>query len=524
MESNAGHNRFRLILGGVVLGYVLFIQLIGIQRPFLGHYASYQGTVMASIARNMVRENFSEIFLPKTDLVVEGQRSLHLNQFPLPSLLTACGVKFAGGSYEFWGRFQAIVFNFLSILLLSFIAKRFFGEEIGFISTVIFALSPLTIIYGQSLMSEPSSLFFFLMSLYLLLCQNRWFLLTLFVSAVCMAAALTGRIHWVLFLPFAGLLVWRAREQGRFKNLVIFCLLSVSLPVLWYGYTYFASLHASNLHTNFFVQAATSEKGIEFFLHKDIYRAVGLILGKSMLAFVMVPFFLVGLRPSSRCPQGRFCLIAGFAVTALTMILSPGKLVRHDFYLYFIFPFFAVVVAMGVLEFLHWFPKRRMQLGAILFLTGLAASFLFSFRPLYRVSRHEQEMLRAAAWTRERTLPNDSLIVTGNEPTLAFYTDRPCTFLVPNKNGKTISPYFRMTAFTGRDPEAIKRLEEASQDPIRWLEYLRGQGATCLLITNPGLFRDFPEFLPYVKSRYQSISGNQASYQLYRLEDASQSV
>ena len=44
---------------------VLSVQLPAIQRPFTGDYASYQGTVMAAIARNMVRENFSELLLPK---------------------------------------------------------------------------------------------------------------------------------------------------------------------------------------------------------------------------------------------------------------------------------------------------------------------------------------------------------------------------------------------------------------------------------------------------------------------------
>jgi len=161
MNQNVPQTRIPILIAVVTLLYVLVIQGVGIQRPFMGHYASYQGTVMASMARNMVRENFSNIFLPKTDVILQGQKSLHLNQYPFPSLLVAGAVKFVGGSYEFWGRFQAILFNLFSILLPFFIAQRLFGRAAALTSAIIFALSPLTVVYGQSFMSEPSSLFFF---------------------------------------------------------------------------------------------------------------------------------------------------------------------------------------------------------------------------------------------------------------------------------------------------------------------------------------------------------------------------
>ena len=46
----------QIVLAISVLGLVITLQMFRVERPFVGHYASYQGTVMASIARNMVRE------------------------------------------------------------------------------------------------------------------------------------------------------------------------------------------------------------------------------------------------------------------------------------------------------------------------------------------------------------------------------------------------------------------------------------------------------------------------------------
>ena len=129
--------------------FALGVQMVAIQRPYIGHYASYQATVMASISRNMIRENFSQLLLPKTDIIIGGERSLHLNQYPFPSLFAALGSRFLGGSLEFWGRFQAIFFNLLCVLLMGLIGRRLFDPRVGWSAAGIFALSPLSLIYGQ---------------------------------------------------------------------------------------------------------------------------------------------------------------------------------------------------------------------------------------------------------------------------------------------------------------------------------------------------------------------------------------
>ena len=61
-------------LGGILVLLILSVQLPGINRPLGGHFASYQSSVMASISRNMLRENFQDILVPKIDFLIGGDR------------------------------------------------------------------------------------------------------------------------------------------------------------------------------------------------------------------------------------------------------------------------------------------------------------------------------------------------------------------------------------------------------------------------------------------------------------------
>lgn len=517
MERTILKPQRRVLFAVLIIGYVLAIQLVGIQRPFLGHYGSYQGTVMGSIARNMVRENFSEILLPKTDAVLEGKRSLHLNQYPLPSLLAADAVKFLGGSYEFWGRFQAVIFNLFSILVLFFIARRLFDERAAWLAAAIFALSPLTIVYGQSFMSEASSLFFFLCSFYFLVCDDRDSVSRILLSAVLFSIAVTGRLHWILFLPFFCVPIWWTGSQGRFRKLFIFGVVSLILPLAWYAYTYFASLQAPHIHTNLFLQMATSVKE-SFWLRGDLYRAVGLIFGKSMLAGIMIPFFLFGIGPALKGREGRLCLAMVVGVTVAVMVLSPIKLIHHDFYLYAVFPFVAILTGLGFEKTLNRFPKFASVVLIGLLAVFLVASAVFSLRTILKVPSNEKEMVAVAVQVRSKTAPDEQVIV-GSESIgpFVFYLDRPWWALVPNEIGAELNPYLRMTKFTGRSETSLKELEEVRQDPIAWLEYLRSKGAAYFVAPQPQDFHNYPEFLRYLDERYENISENPQQYLFYRL-------
>ncbi|MFH0983972.1 MAG: hypothetical protein V1882_00395 [Candidatus Omnitrophota bacterium] len=513
-------SRVRILVATILLAFVLGIQLIGIQRPFLGHYASYQGTVMASIARNMVRENFSDIFMPKTDSILEGRRSLHLNQYPLPSLLAARAVKFLGGTYELWGRFQAIFFNLLSVLLVFGIARRFFDEKIAWLSAAIYALSPLTVIYGQSFMSESSSLFFFLGSFYLLIGRQGCGWAQVLLSALFFSLAITGRLHWILFFPLFIVPLWWAGPEQRSRKLFFFAVLALALPVAWYAHTYFASLNTPHVHTNLFLQMATSQKGSAFWFRPELYRAVAITFAKNMFAVIALPFFLLGIPKALQSREGRLCLWAGLGVGAVLMFLSPEKLIHHDFYLYAIFPFLVPVTALGVVGMAERFPKRAIALIAAFMTLLVLASAIFSSRTIFTAPEDEKRMWKIAERVREITPPEAPIVIgSENSAIIVFYADRPAWNLAASAVGKKDRSYLSMTRFTGRDKNSLEKFEKARQSPADWLEYLRTQGAAYFVVPEPDAFGGFPDFLPYVAARYKDISDSPKNYHLYELKN-----
>jgi len=243
-----------------------------------------------------------------------------------------------------------------------------------------------------------------------------------------------------------------------------------------------------------------------------------------MFALIAFPFFLLGIPPALQSREGRFCVLAGIGVSVVLMILSPEKLIRHDFYLYAVFPFVALIAALGVSKTLSRFSGITTAMIVGSFVLLLLASAIFSSRTIFYASESEKKMVGMAERVRERTLPEEQLVVGGESPGIfIFYVDRPSWTLTPSAMGKKLNPYLRMIPFTGRNKASLERLEKASQSPVDWLEYLRSQGAAYFAVPEPNEFRAFPEFLRYLDANYRNISDNPQEYLLYGLENPARS-
>ncbi len=525
-RSGFSITRKRLVYILFLLTLVLGVQLPCINRPFLGHYASYQGTVMASMARNMLQENFSELLFPKTDVVIGGKRALHLNQYPFPSLIAALGVKLFGGTFEFWGRFQAIVFNLLSALCLILIAQVLFNERVAFVSTAIFLLSPYTLIYGQAFMSESMSLFFLLFSLYLLLRAfvSRSTLLYLLSSGLSFSIAVTGRIHFVLFYPIYCLYMLSRGKSGGKKalNLFIFTFFSLVIALTWYAHTYFVSLHANNVHTNIFLQLSDPGAKAENLLTElDYYRHVFDQISQTWLTPLLFPFLFLGLI-LLREEKKSFKLITGFVILGLSLIvLVPAKVMKHDFYLYGVFPFIAMVAGYGLTAILDAFPFLKTQwIGVLALVLYFAVSSRFFCHPIFKHPEAQRNIVRVAQIVQAQTKPKDQIIIAGNDlGAMFYYADRPGSSLQCSLVGKTLSPYRRNTRFARTNRDEVLELEQAMKSSIAWLEYLKRQGAAYLVASNKKeLDTDAcRELVPYLKQHYQSLSKDEDDFYLFRI-------
>jgi len=513
---------FALLL---VFSCVLGIQLSKIQRPYTGHFATYQGTVMGGMAQNMLREDFTEIFLPKTNSIVGSGRSLHLNQYPFPSLIAAAGVRHVGGTLEFWGRFQGIVFNFLSIILVGLIGGRLFDRRAGWIATVLFALAPYTILYGQSFLSEPHALCFLLLALLALISGTAKtnYLGHVVVSAFCFSVVMTARIHWLVFYPVFLFLILFSRSKPKFVYLTVFFGGSLVLPVLWYGHTYLTALKVDNVHTSFFMQlfAQKETPNAALLLSGSYYWMLARVLIGRYFTIVLLPLTLFGLYSLEKKKWETWFVAGGLALSLLIVILAPKKVLNHDFYLYGCFPFVVWSSAYGVSSLMTRFRTlRRTSLISV----GLAGYFfiavLFFAKPLYTESEAELHLVSIAEDVREITQRSDKIIVFGDGTGIfVYYAARAAWALSPALIGKPLASYEKVEGLTGTTTSEIMQREQSRRSVRTWFEYLRAKGAAYIVIPRKAELDRLPDFRSYLESHFHNIPRNEKGYELYKLSE-----
>ncbi len=517
-----------LLRAAALAAFVLGVHLPRAGRPFGGHFASYQSSVMAAISRNMLRENLHDSLIPKIDLIVGGARAWHLNQYPFPSLLAAAGTRFLGGSLEFWGRFQAIFCNALSILLMGLIAGRLLGAATAWPAAILYGLSPYALIYGQAFMSEAMALTGLLVAFWVLLKirdEKRESVWLVAAAGLFFSTAVTGRVHFILLFPALALTFLRG---GRFhwKQGFVFSFIAFLLPVLWYGWTYFISQDSSHVITNIFIQKAVRPMGAVVYLKEArFYRRVFEILAVRMLTPLGAMLAFAGLWRCART-AGRWIVALGLASGALLAMLLPQKIMAHDFYLYAFFPFYVFAAAAGWTvftqrihssgsRFVSGFARRTLLVLAVILYAVF--SLWLAWNPLFKNPDDTPALPEAAQMLRQKTRPDEKLIIFGTGPAvMVYYADRPCWTMEPEALGKPLNYYFKNSEFSGADMGEVTRYETAMKDFVLWVQYLVGQGAQLFLAKDKSELEKYPALLDFLTVHAQRLSPPESSWVLYR--------
>lgn len=469
---------------------------------------------MASMARNMERENFTDLWRPKTDLLLmEGKRSYHLNQYPFPSVFAGWGHHQFGGSYEFWGRFQAILFNLLSILLLFFMSYRLFNETVAWITATIFGLSPYTLIYGQSFMSEAFALFLFLAAMWVLVRRNQISFFSISLAGFLLSASLTGRIHFVLFFPVFILILWSKRAS--FTSLAMFSFFAFLMPAIWYGHTYHASGHWTNVHTSVFLQLGMPSSHADLSLTECGRKIIRLFL--IMLTPLLLPFFLLGWKPLWELRKNLLFVISGIFCGALLSIVFFRKVMDHDFYLYAAFPFVVLTTALGVERIWERFPilqRKFMVLFQIALYLG--CSVFLARNALYNIPGDEVRLVKTGREVRDLVPVEDRLVVASVHPAVfLYYVDRPAWNMT--LTNRELDAYRTNPKFKKKEAAALKELEAAMKNAISWLQYYRSKGASYLVAPEKHVLERESSFLAYLKANFRQISTSVDDFYLFRL-------
>jgi len=211
-RSSAGPRLPAAFWGLLVLSVA--VRLIGITRPLLGNFAT-KNVVYAMIARNWA-EGRAPLWYPTLDCLAAGRRSLHMVDFPVAAYLAGWLWRTLGGSLDVWGRASAVAFSTASVVLMYLFVRRRHGQTAAIGAGFVLALSPVSIIYGQSFMLEASLVFFTLGTFY---CLDRYLeagrFAWLATTTVCLALLLLTKVYMlVLLLPLGVMVFCRGRRVG----------------------------------------------------------------------------------------------------------------------------------------------------------------------------------------------------------------------------------------------------------------------------------------------------------------------
>ncbi|NLE62075.1 MAG: phospholipid carrier-dependent glycosyltransferase, partial [Planctomycetes bacterium] len=192
----------------VLLVFATAYRSLGITRPLVGNFST-KSVIYGMIARNWA-EGRAGLFYPTMDVLVGGQRSLHMLEFSVSAQLTGALWKWFGGSLDVWGRATSVAFMAAAILLLVALAGVRHGQAAALGAGLSLALSPISVVYGQTFMLDASIVLFTLAVFY---CADRWlaggnpaWLIPLCVS---FALLLLTKVYLVvLLLPLGAMTLW----------------------------------------------------------------------------------------------------------------------------------------------------------------------------------------------------------------------------------------------------------------------------------------------------------------------------
>jgi len=291
----------------------------------------------------------------------------------------------------------------------------------------VLALSPVSIIYGQSFMLEASLVFFTLATFYGL---DRWLaagrLGWLLTATVCLALLLLTKVYMlVLLLPLGYMIVRSEGWTRRGYATVLVAAAAAILPVaLWSGHALRTSAPDSPSAARVYTSLQGNLDGYgppdPLLWVPDFYRRVFDNLTGVVLTPVGFMLLLAGILDRQWRQYGAWLLAMVVLVVAL-----PRKFHEMNYY------YMAVLPPLCIMAGLGWqVIRERVRPGraavAVLLAVALLLSFRYAVRPAFVTPEEDRGVLTAAREV-QRLSAEDEPVVTmhGTGIDLLYYCRRP---------------------------------------------------------------------------------------------------
>lgn len=508
----------------IVLGILL--RMMGISRPLLGNFSMYQ-TANGMIAKFFIENHFSTLLYPQVNILVGGKPGLHLLAYPISPLIASSLFSCWGGSIDFWGRFQSVIFFGVSSVYLYLLVRTLINEKIALGSLVVFGLAPLTLIYGQSFQNEMATVFFSLVFIFHWLRFTRKASLADFIaSSTGLSGVFVTRPNCIYLLVPALFLALKNHFDQKSSartllNLGLITLGGSLVPALWYWHVWRVSNSAPNIHSTLFAQLMVrSSFGSPLVFSSEYYKSLFDTLAGIALTPIGFTLFIVGILSGIEKNREKRIFILWCASFLLTSLLIPRKLIDHNFYLLHLVVPASPLISDGFYRLVSSLKENLQNQKRFIFFF-LVISFMVSSRyalnPAFKTSKKEKQFLEIARQVKSITDRQKSRVIVQGTHTLLYYSDRMGWGFDINQRSD-ISDYYKYMNWQKLPPDLWKFRNEALKDPRKTLEYLRKyEGATHFVVVDPEEFQKASDFASYMSAHFRIALEKKGEYVIFDL-------
>lgn len=417
---------------GIAATWVLLaivVRLPGILRPLVGAFAT-KSTVYAMIARNFARGE-APWWRPTVDVLVGGQPGWHLLEVPLSAYATGALWRMFGGALDVWGRATAIACSAAAVAWLYAAVQRTESRAAASMAALVMALAPVSVIYGQSFMLEPSAA---LLSIAAVDSFARWSSggsrRWLCLGAAALAAAVLTKVYLALLVVSIMASGWQSGSRRRRALLAAICVACLVPALLWCEYVWqWSALDGPHAATIYY---SLRDSGQAHRWPSPVLAELGFYAGvaRDLATVVLTPLgavLAVGGMMALRSPDRRRQLapfVAWLGVAAALVVLLPAKFAAMNYYWLIVLPPLAVLVGVGWEAFVErWRPPILLRAGAVslLLIGGLA----WAAKPAFVTPPEDRAVAAAGAAVQAVAPPGQPVIAShGSCPDLLYYCDR----------------------------------------------------------------------------------------------------
>lgn len=389
----------------LIVGTVL--RLKGVVNPYLDDQGWRQADT-ASMALNMLGHlgDFPDVFFPMLNYDGVGPQPVEL-EFPfLPYLLALTWTVL--GWHDLWGRLWGIFFSLLTIGGVYKFGTMALSKQAGLWAAAFYTFIPLTTYYGRVVMPEPVAQ---ALSIWALIAIIYWrrnpHLINLWVASLLMTGAILGKLPQLMIFPVA-LILGFYPFRGNLSKMMIYCVLSLVLPMLYYSWVHLGAGEASQFVSGILSsQVMESQNSYAQILLKNLKIGVGFPILFALVGLVL----LICKIPLDSVQMGMvlWLVISGVYLAVICLRIPLD---------YYLVPLALPIALLAGYTLNEWKGTPSFVIG-ILIVGMLWVNQMLYYEPKYN---WDERTLAQAEWIRHYTEEDSVLVLSGSPPMTLYYS------------------------------------------------------------------------------------------------------